>query len=350
MKKSWKSAANFDADIPKFSPFDDEGDMMKKNGVHINEIEVETTRSPPSPLPSAETFINKMSSKIKAPPKYVAEVFHNFHHEMQKVDVKDFGAFDADMPEQKPAASQQQKPVKEIIDTPVKEQTIQDVLNDVAEEQVDIAQILEDLSGDSNKNQASFDNTVEASDDDEDITEISPIDNENTNTTQFKVGQLMNVTIDAEESLVNVNLDQNTLKQIFTGSSIVTRFTAAAIKARKHNKTSSFPFFAGRGRKNNLLERVVPLFILPFLIQSAVVPFMVTMIKLFLLKSLFAGKIAIMLLILGALKNHQTGMYMKSQNSPPYFYKDFPQQYPERRFDPNFEGYKVEGKPAAFVN
>lgn len=77
------------------------------------------------------------------------------------------------------------------------------------------------------------------------------------------------------------------------------------------------------------------------------------MIKLFLLKSLFAGKIAVMLLLLGALKNHQTGIYMKSMQHAPFgggFYKDYPSQYPERRFDPNFEGYKVEGKPTSYVN
>lgn len=107
-----------------------------------------------------------------------------------------------------------------------------------------------------------------------------------------------------------------------------------------------------------MLERIVPLFILPFLIQAAVVPFIVTMIKLFLMKSLFAGKIAVLLLLLGAVKNHQNSIYMKSMHSP-YFLKDYPPQYPERRIEQNsldngklnnFEGYKVEGKPAAFVN
>lgn len=108
-----------------------------------------------------------------------------------------------------------------------------------------------------------------------------------------------------------------------------------------------------------MLERVVPLFILPFLIQSAVVPFMVTMIKLFLMKSLFAGKIAVLLLLLGALKSHQNSIYMKSMQHSPYFLKDYPLSYPERRLETNFEalspfkgeqGYKVEGKPEAFVN
>lgn len=73
---------------------------------------------------------------------------------------------------------------------------------------------------------------------------------------------------------------------------------------------------------------------------------MVTMIKLFLLKSLFAGKIAILLLFLGALKSHQNSIYMKTAQHNPYF----PQQYPERRFETNVEGYKIEGKPAAFIN
>jgi hypothetical protein len=97
-----------------------------------------------------------------------------------------------------------------------------------------------------------------------------------------------------------------------------------------------------------MIEKVVPLMMMPFLIQSAVVPFMVTMIKLFLVKSMMAGKIAVMMLMLGALKSHQNGVYMKSMHSQPYY----PQPYgPERRYESNFEGgYKVEGKPESFVN
>jgi hypothetical protein len=40
-------------------------------------------------------------------------------------------------------------------------------------------------------------------------------------------------------------------------------------------------FLPGRGKKYGIMERVLPLFILPFLIQSAVVPFIVTSEKLF---------------------------------------------------------------------
>lgn len=123
----------------------------------------------------------------------------------------------------------------------------------------------------------------------------------------------------------------------------------------KHHKPKNFFFFfenmAGRGRKHSMLERVVPLFILPFLIQSAVIPFMVTMIKLFLMKSLFAGKVAVFLLLLGALKSHQNGIYMKSMHQQsPYYPPGYPPAYPERRIETAFDGYKVEGKPASFIN
>lgn len=104
-----------------------------------------------------------------------------------------------------------------------------------------------------------------------------------------------------------------------------------------------------------MLERVVPLLIIPFLIQSAVVPFMITAIKLFLMKSLFAGKIAILFFMLGALKNHQNGIYMKSfaaQNQP-FLLKDYQQPFlPERRIETGIfdSGYKVDGKPESFIN
>lgn len=100
-----------------------------------------------------------------------------------------------------------------------------------------------------------------------------------------------------------------------------------------------------------MLERVVPLFIIPFLIQAAIVPFIVTMIKLFLLKALFAGKVAILFFLLGALKSHQNSLYMKNIQNPPMFFKDYPTPFlPERRIETGFDGYKVEGRPETFVN
>lgn len=61
------------------------------------------------------------------------------------------------------------------------------------------------------------------------------------------------------------------------------------------------------------------------------------------MKSLFAGKIAILLIILGALKGHQNS-YMKSL-SHSFYSKDVPifTPFPERRFE-SFDGYKAEGQ------
>jgi hypothetical protein len=101
-----------------------------------------------------------------------------------------------------------------------------------------------------------------------------------------------------------------------------------------------------------MLERIIPLFILPFLLQSAIIPFMLTTIKLFLMKSLLAGKVAILFLFLGALRSHHQSLYMKSfAQSGPFLQKDYPfPTFPERRHEVQFDGYKVEGKPDAFIN
>lgn len=79
---------------------------------------------------------------------------------------------------------------------------------------------------------------------------------------------------------------------------------------------------------------------------------MLTTIKLFLMKSLFAGKVAILFLLLGALRSHHQSLYMKSfAQSGPFLHRDYPfPNFPERRHETQFDGYKVEGKPDAFIN
>ncbi|KPJ12042.1 hypothetical protein RR48_06412 [Papilio machaon] len=65
-------------------------------------------------------------------------------------------------------------------------------------------------------------------------------------------------------------------------------------------------FETGRGKKiksKKLLERLLPMFIMPFLIQSAIVPFFLSMLKFMLFKSLMVGKLAIGLILLNAFKN-----------------------------------------------
>jgi len=186
MKKSWKSAANFDAEIPKFTPFEEDASQHK-------EVEVKTTtQAPPSPSPSAETLTAKISSKIKMPPKYVAEVFSQFHQEKLK---QDFGAFDAQVEQQS------------------------NEIESLAPPALDIEQVLNELNAEAEKEEAEKeDETTETPSAGDDELEITSIASDVANVTQFKVGPLMNVSVDTHDSLVNVKLDRNTLKSIFSGS------------------------------------------------------------------------------------------------------------------------------------
>ncbi|XP_031620725.1 uncharacterized protein LOC116339158 [Contarinia nasturtii] len=132
---------------------------------------------------------------------------------------------------------------------------------------------------------------------------------------KYNVGPGVNIGVEKDKELVSVYLDEDCLKDVFTG----------------------------RGRKQDLITKILPLFILPFLIQSAVVPFLVSTLKLLLIKSIVVGKIAIFLLLLSAFKNHVK----------PYGYEAGPQFYPDvpnRRSEAHLTGYRVEGKPATWIN
>ncbi|KAL4715533.1 hypothetical protein ACJJTC_009159 [Scirpophaga incertulas] len=61
--------------------------------------------------------------------------------------------------------------------------------------------------------------------------------------------------------------------------------------------------FEGRGKQNKLMQRILPMFIMPFLIQSTIVPLFLSMLKFMLFKSLMVGKLALTLIILNAFKN-----------------------------------------------
>lgn len=54
------------------------------------------------------------------------------------------------------------------------------------------------------------------------------------------------------------------------------------------------------------MEKLLPLFIMPFLIQSAIVPLFLGMLKFMLFKSLMVGKFALALIILNAFKNQNS--------------------------------------------
>ncbi|XP_052863746.1 uncharacterized protein LOC128270387 [Anopheles cruzii] len=130
---------------------------------------------------------------------------------------------------------------------------------------------------------------------------------------------VLNMTIDEPNSVVSVKLNHELVRDILhTG-----RAEGGGIGGKK------------------MLRYVLPLFILPFLIQSAVIPFMLTAVKLFLLKSLMAGKLAIFLLLLGAFKNF-------TKKDRDVYVKDLP----DRRYEPSSEGfaYLSEGRPSNWVN
>ena len=83
---------------------------------------------------------------------------------------------------------------------------------------------------------------------------------------------------------------------------------------------------------------------------------MVAKIKLLLIKSLFAGKLAIMLFLLGALKTHSGTGYSKSygQNAP-FLIKDFPTPFlADKRIQENVhdnvhEEHEYQKKAEPFV-
>ncbi|XP_055587827.1 uncharacterized protein LOC129740245 [Uranotaenia lowii] len=118
-------------------------------------------------------------------------------------------------------------------------------------------------------------------------------------TKDYDFGPVLNMTIDEPNNIVKVKLNEKVLKDMFTGRQV------------------------GGGNKK-MWKYAVPLFILPFLIQSAIIPFMLTTVKLFLFKSFMAGKLAIFLLLLGAFKN------FSHKREKEVYVKDLP----ERRYEP----------------
>lgn len=95
-----------------------------------------------------------------------------------------------------------------------------------------------------------------------------------------------------------------------------------------------------------MISKILPLFILPFLIQSSFVPFMLTTLKLLLLKSIVVGKLAILLLIIAAFKNHK----QQSMSETPYYLDPAPNRRSEASFTAISGGYKAEGRPTTWVN
>lgn len=169
VQKTFKPA-NFDDDVPKFTPFEDE-DLFGSKSRHLK-----TTETATIPSPSAETLTNKkISSKIKMPEKYVADL--NKIKDVRKI-ANDFGSFDFKNSENKVSAEEE----------------------------------FQEISKDDVKNT----HEEETKEEEEEIAEEIEV-TENLNSTLFKIGQLFNVTVDSDDDKVKVNLDQRALKEIFIG-------------------------------------------------------------------------------------------------------------------------------------
>ncbi|XP_058986698.1 uncharacterized protein LOC131806534 [Musca domestica] len=150
---------------------------------------------------------------------------------------------------------------------------------------------------------------------------------------QYNVGPALNMSLDLDNSIVRVNLDGESLKELVTG-----RWLSDSSEE-------------GRGKKYEMVTRILPLFILPFLIQSAIVPFLVTKLKLLLMKSMLVGKLAIFLLIISAFRN--SNKPMQTYEVAPSYWAGEPSRRSEiaaAASNMAYNGYRVEGKPAAWVN
>lgn len=103
-----------------------------------------------------------------------------------------------------------------------------------------------------------------------------------------------------------------------------------------------FTFFLGRGKKHHeMLHKILPLFVLPFLVQSAIVPFLVSKLKLLLLTSILVGKVAIFLLIISAMKQApKHHPHYETGSGPSYWGAE-----PSRRTEFLHNGYKFD-RPA----
>ncbi|KAH8273107.1 hypothetical protein KR018_001063 [Drosophila ironensis] len=152
---------------------------------------------------------------------------------------------------------------------------------------------------------------------------------------RYHVGPGLNVSLDMSNDIVHVKLDGENLKEI--------------IGARWLSLDNSEE---GRGKKYDMITKVLPLFILPFLIQSAIVPFLVTKLKLLLVKSILVGKLAIFLLIISAIKN---GNKMVQSYEVPSYWAGEPSRRSELAAAASsaaaaYNGYRVEGKPTTWIS
>ncbi|EDW25020.1 GL24463 [Drosophila persimilis] len=166
-------------------------------------------------------------------------------------------------------------------------------------------------------------------------TEQPDLQSEDETIQRYFVGPGLNVSLDMSNDIVHVKLDGENLKEIMAARWLTTDNSEE-----------------GRGKKYDMITKVLPLFILPFLIQSAIVPFLVTKLKLLLVKSILVGKLAIFLLIISAIKN---GNKMVQSYEVPSYWAGEPSRRSELAAAASsaaaaYNGYRVEGKPTTWIS
>jgi len=100
----------------------------------------------------------------------------------------------------------------------------------------------------------------------------------------------------------------------------------------------------GKKKKDDLMSKILPMLVMPFLISSSMIPAALTSLKFMLLKALAVGKIAILLMVLNALwkNNNQGGVYSHNieYSGGPQYQKEAQGHY----------GYNGDEEYGAYVN
>lgn len=211
MKKSWKPAANFDADIPKFTPFEHESaDEQQNNEEYLPQpfsdesVSTQERFQEPSPSPTAESFTEE-STPVKAPFRSkvkigakIPEAYNKQKHQFNK-NSNDFGSFDADM---KPESEIENESVQQ--DEPI-DSLIDDFIS-ANKDSVDVFPQNDDEEA-----------TVEDDNDQPEQPATKQTQPEKATVSHYQVGQAINLTVSEKDNTVNVKFDENALKEIMTG-------------------------------------------------------------------------------------------------------------------------------------
>lgn len=114
-------------------------------------------------------------------------------------------------------------------------------------------------------------------------------------------------------------------------------------------KINVFVVFDVGRKRGGMMMKMMGMFVMPFLIQSAIMPLLVTKMKLLLVKSLLVGKLAIFLLVMSAMRNSKQ-MQGYDMNPSSYWGSDPNRKYEVIATNNAYGGYRAEGKPVTWIN